>query len=369
MKFTCSQQALSKALLTVSKAVTSKTTIPILKGILLKATANGELVLSASDFDISVEKKITDVNVTTEGSVVVLSKLFTDIIRKLPNEDIFIEQIEDNSLIIKTSKSEFTILGLSPEEFPQIGEVEEEDKLVFEKDFFREMIRKSSFSASIDESKGVIVGVLIEIEENNTNMIALDGFRMAVVREEIKSEKQNKIIIPAKILNEINKILSETEETNDITLILSAKKAMLLFENVKIVIRLLEGEFIKYKDILPSENKCKVKVSKVLLHEAMDRASLLSREGKNNLIRFTINDELLTITSRSEEGNVKEEIPISKEGNDIEIGFNSKYILDVLKVLDDEEIVIELVSSVKPCIIKPVEGNGYEYLVLPVRIS
>jgi len=369
MKFTCSQQSLSKALNTVSKAVTSRTTIPILKGILLNATADGKLILSASDLDLSIEKTMTDINVLEEGSVVVLSKLFTDIIRKLPNEDILIEQKEDKSVIIKTSISEFAILGLSPEEFPQIGEIEEEEEIVFEKELFREMIRKSAFSASIDDSKGIIVGVLIELEENYINMVALDGFRMAVIREEMKNEKKNKIIISSKIMNEINKILADIEENEDIKFVLSKKKAALNFENTKIVIRLLEGEFIKYKDILPKENKCKVTVNKNLLHESMDRASLLSREGKNNLIRFTINENLLTITSRSEEGNVKEEVPISKEGNDIEIGFNSKYVIDVLKVLEDDEIIMEMVSSVKPCVIKPVEGKGYEYLVLPVRIS
>jgi DNA polymerase-3 subunit beta len=369
MKFTCSQQSLSKALNTVSKAVTSRTTIPILKGILLNATSDGKLILSASDLDLSIEKTMLDINIIEEGSVVVLSKLFTDIVRKLPNEEILIEQKEDKSVIIKTSISEFTILGLAPDEFPQIGEIEEEDKIVFEKELFKEMIRKSSFSASIDDSKGIIVGVLIELEENYTNMVALDGFRMAVVREEMKNEKKNKIIIPAKILNEINKILSDVEGDEDVTLILSKKKAVILFENIKIVLRLLEGEFIKYKDILPKEEKCKVSVNRALLYESMERASLLSREGKNNLIRFSINEDLLTITSRSEEGNVKEEIPIHKNGNDIEIGFNSKYILDVLKVLGDEEIVMEMVSSVKPCVIKPVSGTSFEYLVLPVRIS
>ena len=369
MKFTCSQQSLSKALSTVSKAVTSRTTIPILKGILLNATADGKLILSASDLDLSIEKTMTDINIIEEGSVVVLSKLFTDIIRKLPNEEILIEQKEDKSIIIKTSISEFTILGISSEEFPQIGEIEEEERLVFEKEFFREMIRKSSFSASIDDAKGIIVGVLIELEDKYTNMVALDGFRMAVIREEMKNEKNNKIIISAKILNEINKILSDIESEENITFILSKKKAVLLFENTKIVIRLLEGEFIKYKDILPKETKCKVTVKKALLYESMERASLLSKEGKNNLIRFSIVENLLTITSRSDEGNVKEEVPISKEGNDIEIGFNSKYIMDVLKVLDDEEVVMEMISSVKPCVIKPVEGKSFEYLVLPVRIS
>jgi len=370
MKFICAQQTLSKALNTVSKAVTSRTTIPILKGILIKAEKSGKLVLSASDLDISIEKTITDVNVEEEGSVVISAKLFTDIVRKMPSEDIFVEQGDNNSVVIKTTMSEFNVVGISPEEFPSIGAIGgDEENIVFEKEIFKEMIRKTSFSASIDETKGLIVGVLLELDDNYTNVVALDGFRMAVVREEMINAKKNKIVISAKILNEINKILADIESEEEIKFLIDKKKAIILFENVKIVIRLLEGDFIKYKDILPSDNKCRVKVNKNVLHEGMERASLLSREGKNNLIKFKIEDSKITITSRSEEGNLKEEVPVEKEGSDIEIGFNSKYILDVLKVLDDEEIIMELVSSVKPCVIKPVSGISYEYLVLPVRIS
>jgi len=369
MKFKCSQQSLSKALNIVSKAVTAKTTIPILKGILLSVNSDGKLILSASDLDISIEKTIKDVEVIEEGSVVVPAKYFSDYIRKLPNEEVLIEMEENQNIKIKISNSEFNIVGVSPDEFPKIAEIEEDEKLVFEKDIFREMIRKSAFSASIDDSKGIIIGVLIELEENCTNMVALDGFRMAVIREEMKNEEKKKIVISAKILSEINKILSDIEGDEEVNLVLGKNKAILNLENIKIVIRLLEGDFIKYKDILPKEQKCKVIVNKSMLYESMERASLLSREGKNNLIRFKIDENLLTITSRSEEGNVKEEIFIRREGSDVEIGFNSKYVMDVLKVIDDEEIVLEMVSSVKPCVIKPTEGNSFEYLVLPVRIS
>ena len=369
MKFTCSQQSLSKALNTVSKAVTSRTTIPILKGILLKADEKGTLTLSASDLDISIEKTLSEVSVEIEGEIVVLSKLFTDIIRKLPNEDILIELKEDQNVLIKTGSLEFNILGISSEEFPALGDIEEGEKIVFEKELLKGMIRKTVFSASIDDSKGIITGVLMELEEKNINMIALDGFRMAVVREEMKNEKKSRIIISGKILGEINKIVSDFEGEGDIEFILSKKKAVLTFENTKIVIRLLDGEFIKYKDILPSEKKCEVKINKTVLHESMERAAILSREGKNNLIKFAISGEILTITSRSDEGNVREEINITKEGSDIEIGFNSKYVIEALKAIDDEEIVLQMVSSVKPCVIKPVSGNGYEYLILPVRIA
>ena len=369
MKFICDQQILSKSLGTVSKAVTSRTTIPILKGILIKASKDGILKLSASDLDISIEKTIFGVNIIEEGSVVVLAKLFTDIIRKLPAEEILIEQIEENNIIIKTSSSEFTISAISPEEFPEVGEVEEEEKLFFEKELFKEMIKKTAFAASVDEAKGIITGILIELEPNRINMVSLDGFRMAVVREETKNEKNKKIIISAKILNDINKIIYDVEGEEDILLALDKKKAVLIIENIKITLRLMEGEFVRYRDILPKDNKCRIKVNKNVLSESMERAALLSKEGKNNLIKFKITDYLLTITSRSEEGNVREEVPAQKWGVDMEIGFNAKYIIDVLKAIDEEDIIIEMMSSVKPCVMKPIENDKFEYIVLPVKIS
>lgn len=368
MKFTCNQQSLSKALNTVSKAVTSRTTIPILKGILLEASNDNTLTLSASDLDLSIEKKI-EVSVEEEGSVVVSARLFSDIIRKLPNEDIEIEELENNNIIIRCLSSEFMIVGLPAEEFPNIGEINEEQKISLEKELLKEMIKKTSFAASIDESKGIIVGVLIEMEEDSLNMVALDGFRMAVTRENMKNEENRKIIISARILNEINKIISETEEQKEISVILDEKKAVFLLEDTRIVLRLLEGDFIKYKDILPKENKVKVKVSRTDLLNSIERASLLAKEGKNNLIKLSIFRDKVIITSRSEEGNVKEEVFIEKDGTDLDIGFNSKYILDVLKVVTDSQVVMEFNTSVSPCLIKPVEGNSYEYLVLPVRIS
>lgn len=368
MKFTCTQQTLSKALNTVSKAVTNRTTIPILKGILLDATEDGKLSLTASDMEISIEKKI-DVQVITPGKVVVQAKLFSDIIRKLSSGEVLIELNENRQITIKNSTSQFNIMGLPEDEFPSTGDMDEDsEKLTFEKDMFRDMIRKTSFAASIDESKGIIVGVLIEIEENSLNMVALDGFRMAIAREMIKNQSQRKIIIAAKILNDINKIISEIEGEEEITLILNNKKALILVENTRIVLRLLEGEFIKYKDIVPGSNKCRIKVKRAELMESIERASILAKEGKNNLIRIMTGANSMTITSRSEEGNVKEEVEIERVGNDLEIGFNSKYIIDVLKAVDDEEIVMNLTTSVSPCLITPAEGDSFEYLILPVRI-
>ena len=289
--------------------------------------------------------------------------MFSDIVRKLPNEDIQIEEQENNTIIIKCLASEFTIVGQPADEFPNIGEINLDKKLSLEKDILKEMIKKTSFAASIDESKGIIVGVLVEMEEEYLNMVALDGFRMAITREAMKNEEKKKIIIAARILNEINKIISENEDSKEIFMILDEKKAVFLLDETKVVLRLLEGDFIKYNDILPKEYKSKVIVSRNDLLNSIERASLLAKEGKNNLIKLSIFRDKIIITSRSEEGNVKEEVFIEKEGADLDIGFNSKYILDVLKVINDENIVMEFNTSVSPCLIKPVPKE------LHIRVS
>ena len=368
MKFTCSQQKLSKALNIVSKAVSTKTTVPVLKGIMLSATGN-MLILSASDLDLSIEK-IIDVNVIEEGLSVIPAKLFGDIIRKLPNEEILIEEEENGNICIKTSKTEFKIIGFSAEDFPNLSDDEKNKNMIsLDREIFKNMISGTSFAAATDESRGVLTGVLIEIEENCINMVALDGFRMSVNRETMNNDENKNIIISAKILNEINKIIAESDKEGDIKISFGQKKAFIKVDDTNIILRLLEGDFIKYRDILPKTCSTTVIISKAELIESIERASLLAKEGKNNLIRIAIKNNLFTLTSKSEEGNVKEEVIMEKQGEDLEIGFNSKYMLDALKAIDDEYVKIELNTSITPALIKPVEGDFYEYLVLPVRIS
>ena len=368
MKFTCSQQKLTKALNTVSKAVSMRTTLPVLKGILMEAASDGILTLTASDLEINIQKKMKT-DIAQEGSAVVPSKLFGDIIRKLPGGDIVVEKTEDGNITIKTDFSEFTVISLPVDEFPKVKDQEEpKENIVFHRDIFRDMVKKTAFAASIDESKGVLVGILTEMKEDSVSMVALDGFRLALTSEKMSSTGENQFIISAKIMNEISKIVSDDDEEEDIKISLGEKKAAFEIGSTQVILRLMEGEFIKYRDIIPTDSSINVIVNRESLLESIERASLLAREGKNNLIKMNIAGELLTITSRSEEGNVREQISIQKKGNDLEIGFNSKFVIDVLKAVDDEEISMSFLTGTSPCVVRPVEGNRYEYLILPVRI-
>ncbi len=368
MKFTCDQQELTKALNVVSKAVSVRTTIPTLKGILINVTADGKLIMTASDMDITIENTL-DASDTEAGIVVVQAKLFGDIVRKLPSGNIIFE-CEGENITIKCLNSEFTLIGMPADEFPNIKNTDEyATELIFDKDIFTTMIKKTAFAASIDQSKGVITGILTDITRDEIKMVAIDGFRMAIAKEKLKSDEEKTVIISARIMNEIVKIVTEANAEGDIRMMVDGKSAVVFVGSTKIIMRLIAGEFIRYDDILPKTAAVNVKVKRTDLAESVERASLLAKEGKNNLIKFSIKDNIINITSRSEEGNVKEEILAEKTGDDLDIGFNAKYILDILRVIDDEEIIMKFNTGISPCLIVPEKGDAYEYLILPVRIT
>ena len=366
MKFTCSQLSLNKAINTVSKAVSPKTTMPALKGILL-TVVGGNLFLTSSDLDICI-KTSTFINDGEDGSVIVNAKLFGEIVRKLPNSIIRAEVDEKGLMKISCLGSEFSIVTLPAEEYPSVGEIDKTKHIKLNGYLLRKLIRRTSFAASIDEKKGILVGCLLNINNGYLEMASLDGFRLALAKEYEVFDGEDSVVIPASSLSVIEKIITENLGESTIDLFIENKKIAVITEDTEITARLLEGEFIRYKDIIPKTYATKVILSKSELLSSIERASLFSREGKNNLIKFKVEKESIILSSRSEEGNVNEVINAEVEGNELVIGFNSKYLTDALKNIEDEEIAIEMTSSTSAALIKPVEGDSFTYLVLPVRI-
>lgn len=366
MKFSCNQQLLNKALSTVSKAITSRTTIPILKDIYLEAKED-KVLLRASDLNLSIETEII-CDVESTGSVAIPSKLFIEIVRKLPNQHITLENL-NGQVSLKTLTSEFNLTSHNPDDFPSFNTVESLDKrLLLDREVLKNMIRRTNFSASVDESRPNLTGILFEIEKNSLNMVSSDGFRISVSREEMQNEIEENLVINAKILSEIFKILSESTSDDDVEIVIGDKDMLVKIDNTKVFLRVMDVKYISYKEILPKDYSTIIKVDTKDLLSAIERASLMAKEGKNNLIKCSVGEGFLTITSRSEEGSVKEEIFIDKNGESLDIGFNSKYVIDALKVIDDDEILIEFKSNLSPCAIKPMEGSEFQYLILPVRI-
>ena len=370
MKIICKQEKLIKALNIVSKAVSQTSTLGITKGILIKTEGDMQISLSATDIQISITTKM-DAIVNEKGGIVVSARIFTDLVRKLPSGDILIATDEKNVVSIKTEQSEYDLQGKEEEEFPRIDSDEEGKQIRIDKEDIRDLIEGTAFAASTDESRGVITGVLFEMKEGTLSLVALDGYRVAIKRDGRDSFKGEdiKAIVPAKLMREISKILADTAGEEEVLLDIGERRIKLYTEDTLVRVNLLEGEYIKYKDVLPKDNLVSVVIGKNSLLSAAERAAMLRSEGKNAFIRFSITDEDLTVSSRADEGKGRETINIEKKGEDLEIGFDAKFITDALKAIPDEEIEMQFNTSVSPCLIKPVSGDRFEYLILPVRLS
>jgi DNA polymerase III subunit beta len=363
MWFTCEKSILQDAIDTVQKATSSKTTYPILEGILIKAIDNN-VVLTATDLDLGIET-IFPANVRENGSIVLNSKLLGEFIRKLPNEDITLK-LENNNVYITCQKSEFVILGNNPEEFPLLPAINENAMYEISQDTLKNMIKQTLFSIAQDETRPILTGVLFEVKSGKLSFVALDGFRLALKSYDIDNSSNINAVIPGKTLSEISKILEAKDETVKITF--TTNHILFNLGHTRIISSLLQGDFINYKQIIPNEYRLKVRANRNELMDYIERASLLAREGKTNLIKFDIKDNVMAITSNSQMGKVYEEVKIKLEGEGLKIQFNSRYFIDVLRIIDSEEIFLEFSTSVSPCLIKKTESADFLYLVLPVRL-
>lgn len=365
MKIITTKSNLLDCINIVQKSVSSKTTLPILEGILFDAK-NGKLKLTATDLELGIET-LSGVDVIEPGRIVLSSRIVGEIVRKLPDADVEIETVENNLVYIKSESSSFKIVSLPHEEFPELTSVKKENGITITQRAFKEMIRQTIFAVSTDEIRPILTGVLFDITGDKLTMVALDGFRMAVRWNGIINDNNFKAVIPGKSLSEVGKILNDNEEP--VNIYFTKNHILVQIEDTIVVSRLLEGEFINYKQIIPSDYKIKVKVSSDKLMDSCDRAALFAKDSSNNMIKFEIADDLMIIMSNSQNGDVHEEVKIQKEGNDIEIAFNAKYFMDVLKVIESDEITIEFTTNVSPSIIRPCDETGYLYLVLPARFK
>lgn len=366
MKIKINQNELYKAINIVQKAVSSRTTLPILSGILIEAS-NNKLIFTATDLDLGI-KTYSDCEVIEEGSIVVHARLLGDFVRKLPsNSAVNIETTANNSIEIKCLNSEFNILGNSSTEYPDNTFDNDGRTFNIKSDYLKNLIKYTYFAAAQDNIKPIFTGCLIEIKNNICTFVALDGFRMAIKKVPIDYNDEISVVVPSKTLLEILRILEENKGITTITL--SDSHISFKIENTTIISNLLDGKFIDYEGILKDNYITIVEIDNFNLKNSLERASLLAREDKNNLIILDINNENMQINSASEYGNSEEIIHVKKEGEDIKIGFNSKYVLDVLKVIDSQYITMNLIGKNNPCFVKEKDNDNYIYMILPVRIS
>lgn len=367
MKVKINQNELNKAINIVQKAVSVRTPLPILSGILIEAK-NNMLILTATDLDLGI-KTYSPCQIEEEGSIVVQARLIGDFVRKLPsNSYVFIETMDNNNMEIKCLNSEINILGNSAAEYPDntFDNIGESFKIKAET--LKDLIRNTYFAAAQENIKPIFTGCLIEIKNKICTLVALDGYRMAVKKEEIDFDGELSIVVPSKTLLEILRIIEDNKDDTEITV--SESHISFKLGSTIIISNLLEGKFIDYQGIIKDNYISVVKVNTEDIRDSIERASLLARDDKNNLIILDIKESKMQINSASEYGNVEENIPIEKDGEDLRIGFNSKYILDYLKMVDSENISLNLIGKNNPCFIKEEsDKENYIYMVLPVRIS
>ena len=365
MKLICDGLDLSDAVLKVLRATAVRTTNPILEGIKLSAKED-TLTLSATDLEISIEKTI-QADVKVAGEIVVPGKVFADFVKKLSNEQIELTVTDSNTLKIKYTDSEGVLQCLNADEFPIIKDLTAPDRITLSPAELKDIIDKTIFSVAVDDARPILKGCLFEIENNVLTAVALDGYRLAMVKTKVAATASKmSCIIPAKSLSEISKLINLENDSVDI--LVSQNHLLIDDGQIKINTRLLEGEFINYKQVIPNNSNTTVIVSRAQLEDGLERASLLARMDKNNLVRFDIKGNVLTITSASNIGNVTENITISIEGKDITIAFNARYLSDCMHTISDEFIKLNFTSQIAPCTICSAESDKYLYLILPVRI-
>ena len=370
MKFVCYKDKIIKALNSVVKGVASKTTMPILEGILIQ-TNNNEIKLTTYDLELGIEYN-TECTVLEQGSIVVNAMMFTEIIRKLPDSEINISINENNLLTIECEGALYKLATMNPDEFPELPKIEVENSITLEQSALKNMIRKTIFAVSTEENRPIFTGSLFEIKNNKLNVVAIDGFRLALRTINIPVPVNDfKAVIPAKTLNEVNKIFADSFDMVKIGV--SKNQAIFEMENCKIVTRLLDGEFLNYEAVIPKNWQTRIRVERENLLNSFERISLISSSSiekeKKYPVKVTIDIGKLTILCTNQTGDAKEEVYIATEGQNLEVGFNPKYFLDSLKAIDEEEIFVEFGTNVSPCLIKSVDNNDYVYMILPIRLK
>ena len=366
MKLICAKNELLKSVNISLKAVSSKTTMPILECILIDASA-AEITFTSNDMELGIETKVKGI-IEEKGIVALDAKLFSDIIRKLPDSDVTIQTDANLNTTITCEKAKFTIPGKSGDDFAYLPVIERTEGIEISQFTLKEVIRQTIFSIAANETNKLMTGELFEIKNNCLKIVSLDGHRIAIRRMELKKDySDRKVVVPGKTLNEISKILSG--EIDDlVNIYFSMNHILFEFDQTIVVSRLIEGEYFRIDQMLSSDYETKISINKKEFLDCIDRATLLVREGEKKPIIIEISDNTMELRIDSAMGSMDENIDILKEGKDILIGFNPRFLIDALKVIDDETISIYLVNPKAPCFIRDDDEN-YTYLILPVNIN
>ena len=367
MKFSCEKALLQAAISTTSRAVSPKSSIPALEGILLEA--GNDLRLTGYNLETGI-RTIVPADIREEGTLVLGARLFGEIVRKLP-DDIVTFQSENYMVNIKCGMSEFNILGTDPEEFPELPTVEYQNSLILPQSRLKAMISQTLFAVSDNESRPIHTGSLFEVDSNGLTIVSVDGYRLALRHEAIDKKEGAEtfsFVVPGAALSEVEKICSDVDEPASVTQ--GARHVMFKVGATMLVSRRLEGEFLAYRQAIPRNNTIHVEGETRALLSSIDRVSLIISDKLKSPLRCVFDSNLLKISTKTAIGDAYDECPLSGDGGGLEIGFNNKYLMDALKAAPADKVRLELTTGVSPCVILPTEGEeNFLYMVLPVRLK
>ena len=366
MKLICSKQNLLYGVNIVSKAVPTRTTMAILECILIDASAN-EIKLTANDMELGIETRIEG-QIEERGIIALDAKIFSEIVRKLPDSDVTIETDNNFKTTITCEKAKFNIVGKSGDDFSYIPFIERNESVHISQFTLKEVIRQTIFSIADNDNNKLMTGELFEINENELKVVSLDGHRISIRKIQLKENYEHKkVVVPGKTLQEVSKILPGNADS-EVDIYITENHIVFEFDNTTVVSRLIEGEYFKIEQMLSSDYETKVKINKRELLDCIDRATLLVKEGDKKPIIMNVTDDSVQLKINSFIGSMDEEIDVKKDGKDILIGFNPKFFIDALRVIDDEEVALYMVNPKAPCFIKD-DDETYIYLILPVNFN
>ncbi|MEI6578455.1 MAG: DNA polymerase III subunit beta [Eubacteriales bacterium] len=366
MKFICETETLSQACQNVLRAVSSKTSIPAVECILIKAIA-GELNLTGYDLELGINTSIK-AKVEEAGNILINARILCDILKKLPGEMVSIEADERQLARITSGEANYSIMGMSADEYPELPSVTGGSPIVIQQGILKEMVRQTIFAVAVNDTKIVHTGIKIEVGDNILRLIAVDGFRLAIRKENIIYDGTAlSFVVPAKTLSEVVKLISD--EKSEISLGVGKKHIVFEIGGYSVVSRLLEGDFLNYKSAIPSTSTTSVRVNTRALIESIERTSLIISDKITSPVRCLFNDNTIKISSSTAIGTATDKIGANISGDSVEIGFNNRFLLDALRVSDTDEVKIDLNGAVSPILILPPENDCFIFLILPVRLK
>ncbi|SCJ76412.1 DNA polymerase III subunit beta [Neobittarella massiliensis] len=365
MKFVCDRQSLSEAMLNVQKAVPGKSNIPALEGVLVR-TEEDCITLSGYDLELGITTRIP-AEVSEHGTIVLSARLFSDIIRKLSDQQVSVEVNSQLLTTIKTQQTEFTIIGIDADEFPEMPDLDGEITLSLDQLTLKSMIDQTLYAVAQTDQKPVHTGIKFEAEDGMLTLVTVDGYRLALRREHADTHQNCQFIVPGKAASEISKLVKDSDEVAEIYL--SDKHILFKVNGYHIISRLLEGNFLDYKNSIPKESETTVLCSTRDFIDSVERASIIISDRFKNPLKITFEGSTVSVLCKTPLGKVQDAFTANKQGDDVEIGFNNKYLLDALKYTHCDEVKLSFGGSLAPMTITPPEGDSFLFLVLPVRLK